>query len=131
LIEEMARIEHFALFAADLEQLRAFYEHAFGLRVIVDNSRAPVRGYFLADDAAAVLEIIERPAGVETGSTRYVCHVAFAVDDIEKARERLEAGGASFETETAVNQPEMKTYFFDDPAGNRCQIVWRRMPLGE
>ena len=59
----MARIEHFAIFADDLETLRAFYEDAFGLRVIVDNSQAPTPGYFLADESGTALEIIRRPAG--------------------------------------------------------------------
>jgi glyoxylase I family protein len=89
-----------------------------------------VPGYFLADDAGTVLELIERPAGEAAPSTRYVCHVAFTVVDIEHARQELESGGARFEADTAVDQPDMKTLFFDDPAGNRCQIVWRRRPLG-
>ena len=73
----MSRIEHFAIFADDLESLRAFYEEAFGLRVVVDNSRAPIAGYFLADDASTYLEIIARPKGTAAADTRYVCHVAF------------------------------------------------------
>src|SRR3989442_1247800 len=86
----MSRIEHFAIFAADLEALRAFYEEALGLRVIVDNSRAPIRGYFLADDGGSVLEIIARPAGVPAADTRYVCHTAFLVDDYAAARAALQ-----------------------------------------
>ena len=68
----MATIEHFALFAADLDGLRRFYEEAFGLRTIVDNSRAPIPGYFLADDSGTVLEIIGRPEGVPAADTRFV-----------------------------------------------------------
>jgi glyoxylase I family protein len=125
----MARIEHFALFAADLPRLRAFYEEAFGLRVVADNSRAPVPGYFLADDRGTMLEIIGRPADVPGVSTRYVCHAAFWVDDYASARVALERRGARFEVETVVDNDQMKTAFFDDPEGNRCQIVWRARPL--
>ena len=46
----MTRIEHFAVFGNDLARLKDFYVDVLGLRVIVDNSQAPVRGYFLADD---------------------------------------------------------------------------------
>ncbi len=42
----------------------------------------------------------------------------------------MEARGARFEVETEVVSAAMKTGFFDDPAGNRLQIVWRATPLG-
>ena len=126
----MSRIEHFAIFAADLEALRAFYEEALGLRVIVDNSRAPVRGYFLADDGGSVLEIIARPPGVPATGTRYVCHTAFLVEDYAAARAALLRRGVRFEADTEVDTDALRTGFFDDPEGNRCQIVWRGRPLG-
>ena len=126
----MSRIEHFAIFAADLDALRTFYEEALGLRVIVDNSRAPVRGYFLADDGGSVLEIIARPPHVPRAETRYVCHTAFAVADYAAARAALEHRGVRFETETEVDTDAVRTAFFNDPEGNRCQIVWRSRPLG-
>ena len=127
----MARIEHFALFGDDLETLRAFYTEAMGLRIIVDNSTAPVRGYFLTDDGGSVLEVIERPPGTPAPSTRYGSHAAFWVDDYESARAALIARGAAFEADTEVLKPDIKTGFFDDPQGNRLQIVWRARLLGE
>jgi glyoxylase I family protein len=126
----MARIEHFALFTNDLEALRDYYAGVFGLRVLVDNSRAPVRGYFMADEAGTVIELIERPPGQAGTETRYTCHVALWVDDYEAARAVLAARGTEFEAETRVATPEFRTEFFRDPAGNRCQIVWRDRPLG-
>jgi len=126
----MSRIEHFAIFAADLEALRTFYEEALGLRVIVDNSRAPIRGYFLADDGGSVLEIIARPEGVPAADTRYVCHTAFLVEDYPAARDALRRRGVSFEADTEVDTDAVRTAFFNDPEGNRCQIVWRARPLG-
>jgi glyoxylase I family protein len=125
----MSRIEHFALFTDDLETLRAFYVEAMGLRVAVDNSRAPVAGYFLADDRGVALEIIQRPAGTPAPETRYACHAAFLVEDVVAARARLADRGCAFEEETAIDTEDFRTAFFRDPAGNRCQIVWRRSPL--
>jgi glyoxylase I family protein len=125
----VARIEHFAIFADDLETVRMFYQRHFGLSVAVDNSRAPVRGYFLADDRGTAIEIIERPPGVARGDTRYLCHTAILVDDVESARAQLEAEGVTFETDTVVETDNFKTAFFRDPDGNRCQIVWRAEPL--
>jgi glyoxylase I family protein len=125
----MARMEHFALFANDAAVLKDFYVQVMGLRIAVDNGAGKPPGYFLVDDAGMALEIIGRPAGVEAGDTRYLCHVAFAVEDVEAEQRRLEGLGLTFEAETVVNTPAMKTSFFRDPAGNRCQIVWRAAPL--
>ncbi len=126
----MARIEHFAVFGNDLERLRAFYVETMGLRVIVDNSRAPVRGYFLADDGGSVLEIIARPENTPAPASRYGCHTAFWVEDYNATKQTLIAGGARFETETEILSDGFKTGFCDDPEGNRVQIVWRAHPLG-
>ncbi len=125
----MARIEHFALFTDDLERLRTFYVETMGLTVVLDNSQAPVAGYFLGDDRGTMLEIIARPAGTPGAETRYVCHAAFWVDDYDAARAALAAHGARFETDTVVETPGFRTVFFRDPAGNRLQIVWRAQPL--
>ena len=126
----MARMEHFAVFAADPRALADFYIQAMGLRMALDNGAASPPGYFLVDDAGTALEIIGRPTGVEAADTRYVCHVAFTVDDVADARHRLEGLGRSFEADTVVDTPAMKTAFFRDPEGNRLQVVWRARPLG-
>lgn len=125
----MARIEHFALYAADAPALKDFYVDAFGLRVIVDSGGTPP-GYFLADDRGMALEIIGRPEGQSNAHQRWVCHVAFWVDDFAAVRSALEARGLEFEADTLVNSPSLRTAFFNDPEGNRCQIVWREPPLG-
>src|SRR5262245_40126457 len=121
----MPRIEHFAIFAADLERTKDFYLEALGLRVLLDNSRAPIRGYFLGDDRGVALEVIERPPDVPAVSTRHVCHAAFLVDDYAEAKRALEARLVVFEPDTEVDTDAVKTGFFHDPDGNRCQIVWR------
>jgi glyoxylase I family protein len=125
----MARMEHFAIFAADSRALKDFYVEVMGLRVIVEAGGDPP-GFFLADDAGMALEIIGRPPGTHGANTRWVCHVAFTVDDYPAARAALERRGLVFETDTVVDTEAMRTSFFNDPEGNRCQIVWRRRPLG-
>jgi len=127
----MARMEHFALFARDAAALKDFYVETMGLRVVQDNGAGTPPGYFLADDAGIALEIIGRPAEGSAADTRFVCHVAFLVADVAVERARLERLGRAFEPETVVDTPAMKTAFFRDPEGNRCQIVWRLRPLGE
>ena len=126
----MARIEHAALFAEDPSSLKDFYAEAFGLRVLLDNGQGDPPGYFLGDDQGTAIEIIGRPPGVEGVNQRYVCHVAFAVEDVASKRAELEGLGLIFEVETVVENDSMTTAFCDDPAGNRIQIVRRKKPLG-
>ena len=124
----MAKLEHFAIFADDAPALKDFYVEAMGLRVIVDSGGTPP-GYFLADDSGMALEIIGRPPGETGAKQRWVCHVAFWVDDYAAARAALERLGVRFEPETAVETADVRTAFFLDPEGNRAQIVWRGRPL--
>jgi glyoxylase I family protein len=125
----MATIEHFAIYAADAPRLKDFYADAFGLRVVVDSGGDPP-GYFLADDRGAAVEIIGRPPGESGAPQRWVCHLAFWVDDYRAARVALEQRGVTFEAETAVENASLQTAFFNDPEGNRVQIVWRQARLG-
>lgn len=122
-------IEHVALFADNLEASRDFFIQFFDMRVVLDNSKASVRGYFLVADGGSVLEVIERPKGESNANQRYVCHLAFAVEDVAEARAKIEAAGLVFETDTVVDTPEFQTAFFRDPEGNRIQILKRLKPL--
>ena len=125
----MPTLEHFAIYAADPHTLKDFYVDALGLRVIRDNHSGNPPGYFLADGRGTALEVIGRPAGEPGVVQRYVCHVAFRVADFAASRIDLERRGVEFEAGTEVDNPSMKTAFFDDPEGNRIQIVQRLQPL--
>jgi glyoxylase I family protein len=125
----MATIEHFAVYADDPTALKDFYVGTFGLRVIVESGGDPP-GYFLADDGGMAIEVLGRPAVSPEVNQRWVCHIAFRVEDVLAKKTELERLGFVFESETFVDNDQMKTAFFKDPGGNRCQIVWRRRPLG-
>jgi glyoxylase I family protein len=126
----MARFEHVAIYAADSTALKDFYVEAMGLKVVLISPDQPP-GYFLADDQGMALEIIPRPTGESNVNQRWICHVAFLVDDVAAKQADLEHRGLIFETGTAVDNDAMKTAFFRDPEGNRCQIIWRRKKLGD
>ncbi len=102
---------------------------ALGLHVIVANP-GPPPAYFLADDNGMAVEILARPEGESNVNQRWICHFAFWVDDFVAMRDQLAGIGVVFEEETLVETDDAKTAFFKDPAGNRCQIVWRRTKLG-
>ena len=120
----MARIEHFAVFAANSRALKDFYVEAMGMKVVLESGGDPP-GYFLADEQGVALEIIGRPAGESGVNQRWICHIAFWVDDVTAKRAELERRGLTFETATVVDTETIKTAFFNDPEGNRCQIIWR------
>jgi glyoxylase I family protein len=126
----MSRIEHFAIYGDDPVALKDFYVQALGMHVVFESASQPP-AYFLADDHGMAIEILGRPAGTSGISQRWICHLAFWVDDVAVKRAELEQNGIVFETETLADNDEIKTAFFNDPAGNRCQIVWRRRTLGK
>ena len=126
----MARLEHFALYAKNSSALKDFYVNVLGMTVALESGGDPP-GYFLADDHGMALEIIGRPAAERAVNKRWVCHLAFWVEDVAAKRLEVERRGIAFETETAVDNDAMKTAFFHDPEGNRCQLVWRGRRLGE
>ena len=110
--------------------LKDFYVEAMGMKVVLESGGDPP-GYFLADEQGVALEIIGRPSGESGVNQRWVCHVAFWVDDVAAKRAELERRGLTFETATVVDTETIKTAFFNDPEGNRCQIIWRSKRLGE
>ena len=126
----MSRIEHFAIYADDPRALKDFYVDRFGLRVVFDNGGDPP-AYFLADDHEMAIEVLARPAGQSAVNQRWVCHLALWVDDVPTKKAELERAGIIFETETLVDNDDLKTAFFNDPGGNRSQIVWRKKQLGQ
>ncbi len=126
----MAQLEHFAIYAADSGALADFYVRVFGMRIALESGGDPP-GFFLVDDQGMAIEIIGRPPGTSGANQRWVCHLALSVDDVAAKRADLERLGIVFETDTLVDTEEMKTAFFNDPADNRCQIVWRRRGLGK
>ncbi len=126
----MSQIEHFAIYSDAPVALKDFYVSALGMHVVFASGGDPP-AFFLADDHGMAIEVLGRPEGHAGVNQRWVCHLAFWVDDVVSKRVELERLGIVFETETAVDNDEVKTAFFKDPSGNRCQIVWRKHRLGE
>jgi glyoxylase I family protein len=126
----MAQIEHFAIYADDSTALKDFYVGVFGLHVIFASGGDPP-AYFLADDHGMAIEVLGRPPGNSGVNQRWVCHLALSVEDVAGKKAELERLGIVFETETLVDNDDLKTAFFTDPGGNRGQIVWRKKRLGQ
>jgi glyoxylase I family protein len=124
----MATIEHYAIYADDTTALTKFYVELFGM-VVVHKGKGDNPGHFLADERGMMIEIIARPAESAVNQ-RWVCHLAFTFEDVWGKKKELEAIGLAFEVDTEVNNDELRTTFFNDPAGNRAQLVWRKRAFG-
>ena len=85
----MSRIEHFAVYADDPAALKDFYVRAFGLHVIFESGGDPP-AFFLADDHGMAIEVLGRPPGHSGVNQRWICHLAFWVDDVAAKRAELE-----------------------------------------
>ena len=55
-------------------------------------------------------------------------HIAFAVDNLESAKEQLASRGVEFEG-SSVSLPGARLFFFRDPEGNYLHLIQRETPL--
>jgi len=123
------RLEHVGIPATteNFDQVVSFYRDNFGWSVVRE-LEGPPRISFISDGAGGRLEVYV----AEGAPMSHPAHLAFAVpvaayDDL---RDRLVAAGVSFDVDT-TNPAGDKLAFFNDPAGNRAQIVGRITPLPE
>ena len=114
------RIHHVAIICADYERSKRFYTEVLALRVIAENYRAERRSYKLdlqlADGAQIELfsfpDAPQRPSYPEARGLR---HLAFAVDDIDACKVRLEEQGVAVEPIRIDEHTGRRFTFFADP----------------
>ena len=143
-----ARFGHVNLIADDWRALAAFYEQVFGcvavppqrdysgrdLEAVTAVAGATLRGVHLRlpghGDTGPTLEIYQfghNEAGVPPAlNRRGMGHIAFAVDDVEAARERvLSAGGRPVGTVVTLQTSDGRRVTFcyvTDPEGNVVEL---------
>jgi lactoylglutathione lyase len=124
------RIEHVALWTADLERLRRFYETYLGARASARyvNPAKRFESYFLTFDSGARLEIMHRSdvlAGAAEPALGWA-HVAFALGS-EQAVDRLTARLAEDGFSIVDGPRRTGDGYYEsvvlDPDGNRVEIT--------
>lgn len=110
------------------DQTIRFYTDVFGWRVIEErpSSGPDDRVFFIADGRGGAFEVF-------VGSGRPIedpAHLAFAVpfDDFPALAERVTEAGIALD-EPFINDVGDRISFFNDPAGNRAQIIGRLKTL--
>lgn len=105
-----------------------FYTDMLGWRVIEERpSGGPEdRVSFIADGRGGAFEVFVGSSGPIQGPA----HLAFAVsfNEFPALEARLREAGVALE-EPFINEVGDRIAFFDDPAGNRAQIVGRLKPI--
>ncbi len=125
------KLDHMALYAEDLETMKAFYERYFGARANAQyhNPRTGLRTYFLTFDGGARLEIMARPEVTRQPKAPHAAgyvHLAFGTggkEAVDRLTEQLKRDGY-----TVVSSPRTTGdgYYEScvlDPEGNQVEIV--------
>lgn len=115
-------IHHAAIICSDYETSKKFYTQVLGLTQIAEHYRAERDSYKLdlvtADGGAVELFSFpnppKRPSYPEAAGLR---HLAFAVEDVEKAKQHLEAHGVDVEPIRIDEYTQQRFTFFQDPDG--------------
>ena len=118
-------LQHYTIEPVDLEATKDFYVDALGLEV---GDRPPLNfpGYWLYSGGVATVHLLGprqpregmavRPAGERMDNTGRFDHIAFAAEDVEGVRKRLEGRGVKFREQT-VPRTGAKQIFLHDPDG--------------
>lgn len=126
------KLEHVALNVPEPAKIARWYAEHLQMEIVRADTESPYI-HFLADSARqSMIEFYHMP---EVEVPEYatmdplIVHLAFAVEDIEAARERLLAAGATQATEMRVTPAGDKLLFLRDPWGVALQILTRTKPL--
>ncbi|MFE6798158.1 VOC family protein [Paenibacillus chitinolyticus] len=125
------KIEHMALWTADLEQMKSFYETYFGAAAgdKYTNVKKQFHSYFLQFESGARLELMTKPAcaGREKGQIYLgYAHIAFSTgseDKVVELTERLRRDGYTVESEPRVTGDGYFESVVLDPEGNSIEIT--------
>jgi glyoxylase I family protein len=126
------RVEHIAFQVKDSAAVADWYVKNLGFRV-ARHAGGPGNTHFLVDDVGhVVIELYNNPTAPQPDYASMhplLLHVAFAVDDIAAAYQRLLAVGA-----TSFSPPETASSgdqfaMLRDPFGLPIQLVRRQTPL--
>jgi len=126
------RLEHIAFNVADSAAVAAWYAEHLDMRIVRAFDEPPYI-HFLADSAGkSLIEIYSNPLGevIDYSDHHAVTfHLAFAVADMDAARERLTAAGATLDGDIDNRANGDRLAFLRDPWGTAIQLVQRVQPM--
>ncbi|MFI5323109.1 MAG: VOC family protein [Thermodesulfobacteriota bacterium] len=118
-------LDHIALIVSDMDRAIEFYTAVLGLKLIKDGRpEGGMKKTFVGTGNRAILALTEDKEWrrLQSGSVGGVNHVAFCVDDVEKASELLKERGVNFIEEKIGEDGRVSAYHFLDPDGLELEI---------
>lgn len=126
------RLEHVALNVADPIKMAQWYVAHLDMKIMREGP-PPINMRFIADHGGnMMLELYHNPpeAVPNYGAMDpLLLHVAFMVDDVEAARQKLLAAGATPAGEITTTPAGDKLAMLRDPWGLAIQLVHRAAPM--
>ncbi|MFZ6691318.1 VOC family protein [Undibacterium sp. SXout20W] len=118
----LKRLHHAAIICSDYALSKHFYVDLLGLQVIAENYRDARLSYKLdpALPDGGQIELFsfpDAPVRPSYPEARGLRHLAFAVDDVARARQVLEAKGIVMEEIRVDEYTQRRFVFFADPDG--------------
>ena len=123
----LLRIHHTAIICADYARSKQFYTEILGLKIIAENYRRDRDSYKLdlALPDGSQIELFSFPNRPPRPSRPEACglrHLAFAVEDVDQAKAKLEAQGIQVETIRLDEFTHKRFTFFADPDGSPLEL---------
>ena len=125
------KLEHVALNVPDPKAAAAWYAKNLNLRIVKASNTGPFI-QFLADEDGSMLEFYNNPAGAVPdyqAMSPLTLHLAFMVEDISAAHQKLVNNGATLEGDVQTTTEGDQLVFLRDPWGVTLQLVKRNKPL--
>lgn len=119
---KLNKVHHIAIIASDYRRSLDFYTRVLGLTVITENYRKERNSYKtdLALDGEYIIELFSfpnPPARLSHPEAAGLRHLAFEVDDIDRAVDELNAKGVDHEAIRTDEYTSKRFVFFQDPDG--------------
>jgi len=118
-------IDHVAIVVSDMDRSIEFYAGVLGLTLIQDGRKEGGKKKTFLGTKSRTLVALTEDTKRSKGMGEYVegvSHVAFLVDEVEKAAEALRKKGVTFIEEKVDKGGKAKAYHFLDPDGLELEI---------
>jgi predicted enzyme related to lactoylglutathione lyase len=111
---------HATLPVFDIDRAEAFYRDVLGIQRHATASYFPGRVTFLGV-GNTMIHLVAYDPKFSRGDYQ-AHHLALEVDDLEAAREKVQASGREILTDV-VERPDMRCFYFLDTEGNRVELM--------